>query len=126
MNKPVVGIAVGAAFGILDGATAWFTPAVRPQIVGILMGSGIKGMLVGVLSGAFARKVNSTGAGIAVGAVIGLLFAWGVAAMPQPDGSHYYLEIMLPGFITGAIIGFLTQKMGTTPKGSTYAKTNSL
>ena len=82
--------------------------------------------MIGGLSGAFARKVNSTGAGIAVGAVIGLLFAWGVAAMPQPDGSHYYLEIMLPGFITGAIIGFLTQKMGTAPKGSTYAKTNSL
>lgn len=25
----------------------------------------------------------------------------------------HYLEIMLPGFIVGAIVGFLTQKMGT-------------
>jgi hypothetical protein len=42
-------------------------------------------MLVGVASGAFARKVQSTGAGIAVGAPVGLLLAWAVAAMPQPD-----------------------------------------
>jgi hypothetical protein len=126
MNKPVVGIVVGAILGILDGATAWFTPAARPQIVGILMGSGIKGMLVGIAAGMFARKVNSTAAGIAVGAGVGLLLAWAVAAMPQPDGSHYYVQIMVPGFITGAIIGFLTQRMGTTPKGSSYAKTNSL
>jgi len=126
MNKPVVGIVVGAILGILDGATAWFTPAARPEIAGILMGSGVKGMLVGVLSGAFARKVNSTAAGIAVGAAVGLLFAWLVALMPQPDGSHYYVQIMVPGFITGAIIGFLTQRMGTAPKGSNYAKTDAL
>jgi hypothetical protein len=126
MNKPVVGIVVGAILGVLDGATAWFTPAARPMIVGILMGSGVKGMLVGVLSGLFARKVNSNAAGIAVGAGVGLLFAWLVAMNPEPDGSHYYVQIMVPGFITGAIIGFLTQRMGTAPKGSTYAKTSSL
>jgi hypothetical protein len=126
MNKPVVGIVVGAILGVLDGATAWFEPSVRPQIAGILMGSGFKGMVVGVLAGVLARKVKSTPVGIAAGAVLGLLFAWLVALMPQPDGSHYYVQIMVPGFITGAIIGFLTQRMGTAPKGSTYAKTSSL
>jgi len=126
MNKPVVGIVVGAILGILDGATAWFEPAVRPQIAGILMGSGFKGMVVGVLAGLIARKVKSTAVGIATGAALGLLFAWLVAMMPQPDGSHYYVQIMVPGFITGAIIGFLTQRLGTAPKGSTYAKTGSL
>ena len=126
MNKPVVGIVVGAILGILDGATAWFEPAVRPQIAGILMGSGFKGMVVGVLAGLIARKVKSTAVGIAAGAALGLLFAWLVAMMPQPDGSHYYVQIMVPGFITGAIIGFLTQRLGTGPKGSTYAKTGSL
>ena len=60
--------------------------------------------------------MNSTAAGIAVGAVFGLLFAWLVAMMPQPDGSHYYVQIMIPGFITGAIIGFLTQTNGDCPK----------
>jgi hypothetical protein len=126
MNKPVVGVAVGAVLGVLDGATAWFEPKVRPEIAFIMMASGVKGMLVGVLAGLFARKVKSNAAGIAVGAVVGLLFAYLVAMNPEPDGTHYYAQIMIPGFITGAIIGFLTQKMGTSPKGANYAKTNSL
>lgn len=126
MNKPVVGIAVGAILGVLDGATAWFEPAVRPQISFIMMASGVKGMVVGLLCGLLARKVNSNAAGIGAGAAIGLLFAYLVAMNPEPDGTHYYAQIMIPGFITGAIIGFLTQRMGTGPKGSTYAKTNSL
>ena len=126
MNKPVVGIAVGAILGVLDGATAWFEPKVRPQIAFIMMASGVKGMMVGVLCGLIARKVNSNAVGIGVGAGIGLLLAYLVAMNPEPDGTHYYAQIMIPGFITGAIIGFLTQRMGTAPKGSTYAKTNSL
>jgi hypothetical protein len=113
MNKIVVGLLFGAALGAIDGATAWFTPSARPQIVGILLGSTFKGLLVGILSGWFARKVQSTGLGIALGAAIGLLFAYLIAAMGDEQGHHYYLEIMLPGFVTGAIIGFLTQKMGT-------------
>ena len=31
MNKPVVGIVVGAILGIMDGATAWFTPRCVPR-----------------------------------------------------------------------------------------------
>src|SRR4051794_5557715 len=99
MNKLVAGIVVGALLGVLDGATAWFTPVVRPQIAFIMMASGVKGMLVGIACGLFARKVNSNSAGIALGAVVGLLFAWLVARNPEPDGSHYYVQIMAPGFI---------------------------
>jgi hypothetical protein len=33
--------------------------------------------------------------------------------MDAQSGKPHYLEIMLPGFVVGAIIGFLTQKMGT-------------
>ncbi len=124
MNKLWAGVLFGAALGFLDGLTAWFTPAVRPQIMGILIGSSFKGMLVGVLSGVFARKVHSVPKGIACGAALGLLFAYLVAAMPQPDGTHYYLEIMLPGFVVGGIIGFLTQCAGEGKQ--TYVKTGSL
>ena len=115
MNKPVIGIAAGAVLGIVDGATAWFTPAARPMMASILMGSCFKGMVVGVLSGVFARKVQSNAAGIGFGAVIGLIFAYFVAAMGAQNGEHYYLEIMLPGFIVGGIIGFLTQRWGDAP-----------
>ena len=79
------------------------------MIGSILVGSSIKGMLVGLLSGWFARKVDSTKWGVVVGAALGLLFAFLVAAMQH----EHYLEIMLPGFVTGAIIGFLTQRTGT-------------
>lgn len=115
MNKPLVGVLAGAVLGIVDGATAWFTPAVRDQMTGILMGSCVKGMVVGIICGLIARKVRSTAAGLLAGAGFGLLFAWLVAMMPQPDGSHYYLQIMLPGFVLGAVTGFLTQRLGTAP-----------
>jgi F0F1-type ATP synthase assembly protein I len=112
MNKIVVGLIFGAVLGFLDGASAWFYPEVRSVIASIMVGSTVKGMLVGLLSGWFARKVNSMRWGIVAGAVLGLLFAFAVATMPSETG-HHYLEIMAPGFVIGAIIGFLTQKMGT-------------
>jgi hypothetical protein len=110
MNKVLVGVVFGLILGIVDGATAWFTPEARSMMTSILIGSSIKGMLVGVLSGWYARKVQSVGKGIVVGSALGLLFAFAVALMQR----DHYLEIMLPGFIFGAIIGFLTQRMGTS------------
>jgi hypothetical protein len=117
MNKIVVGLAAGVVLGALDGATAWFYPETRPVIGGILMGSSFKGLLVGLASGWFARKVDSMTWGIALGAGIGLLLAYGVAAMDATAGKQHYLEIMLPGFVTGAIIGFTTQRAGTRAPG---------
>ena len=113
MNKILVGLIFGAVLGAIDGATAWFTPEVRSMMASIMVGSTVKGMIVGLLSGWFARKVDSVQWGIVLGSVLGLGFAYAVAAMPSETGQHYYLEIMLPGFVVGAIVGFLTQKMGT-------------
>lgn len=112
-NKIVVGLMFGLILGAVDGATAWFYPETHPLIAGIMVGSSVKGMIVGLLSGWFARKVQSTKWGIVVGASLGALFAFLVAAMDTVNGKHPYLEIMLPGFVVGAIIGFLTQRMGT-------------
>jgi hypothetical protein len=108
MNKILAGCLFGLALGAIDGATAWFYPETRSVIGGILVGSSIKGMLVGLLSGWFARKVESMKWGIVLGAALGLLFAFLVALMQR----DHYLEIMMPGFVTGAIIGFLTQRTG--------------
>lgn len=112
MNKLWVGLIFGILLGAVDGATAWFYPETRPVLASIMVGSSFKGMLVGLLSGWFARKVHSTGWGIAVGSALGLLFAFLVAVMDASKGKSHYLEIMLPGFVVGAIVGFLTQKMG--------------
>jgi hypothetical protein len=109
MNKIILGILLGGILGIFDGATAWFTPEVRNAMLGIIIGSTVKGMIAGFVAGWFARKVHNVGAGIAVGLAVGALLAFGVC---QLQGGKYYFEIMLPGSIVGAIVGWATQRYG--------------
>jgi len=113
VNKIVYGLVLGGILGIFDGLTAWFTPAVRSQLLGIVVGSTFKGIIAGVLIGFFARKVNSLPLGVLFGLGVGLLLAFGVAAMPSTTGEHYYLQIMLPGGLVGLIVGYATQKYGS-------------
>lgn len=120
MNKPVLGLLLGGALGVLDGLSALISaPEVAPQIVSIVIGSTFKGLIVGVLTGWFARKVNSLGWGIAFGLFLGALFAFLVAMMPDPSGKHYYWEIMLPGSVLGLIVGYATQRYGQAPRRQT-------
>jgi hypothetical protein len=114
VNKIVYGLILGGILGIFDGLTAWFTPAVRSQLLGIVVGSTFKGIIAGVLIGFFARKVNSLPLGVLFGLIVGLLLAFGVAAMPSATGEHYYPQIMLPGGLVGLIVGYATQKYGSS------------
>ena len=113
MNKVVYGLILGGVLGIFDGLTAWFTPDVRPQLFGIVIGSMIKGLIAGVLIGFFARKVHSLPLGIIFGLGVGLLLAFFVAHMQR----KYYFEIMLPGGLVGLIVGYATQKYGGASSG---------
>jgi hypothetical protein len=105
--------------GILDGLSALVSapndPEITSGIVGIIIGSTFKGLLVGVLTGWFSRKVNSLPAGIAVGLVLGCAFAWMIAA----SMGKYYLEIILPGSVLGVIVGFATQRYGIVKPAAT-------
>ena len=125
MNKVLIGLIVGAVLGVVDGATAWFTPEVRSQMLGIIIGSTFKGIIAGVAAGWFARKVRSVPKGIAFGFAVGLLLAFLVALSPQPSGNHYWVEIMLPGSILGGVIGWATQRYGR-PGSSPGAATAAL
>jgi len=118
MHKALLGLILGGVLGIFDGLTAWFTPAARPQLLGIVLGSTFKGLIAGLRIGYFARKVNSLPLGIFFGLSVGLLLAYAVAAM-QPGPNHYYFEIMLPGGIVGVIIGYATQRFGRAPEPAT-------
>jgi hypothetical protein len=109
MSKPVLGLVLGGILGVFDGLTAWFTPEARSLLLGIVIGSTFKGLVAGLAIGFFAKKVHSLPWGIVFGLAVGLFFAFLVAAMPQPSGKHYYFEIMLPGAIVGAIVGYATQ-----------------
>jgi len=109
MNKITIGILLGAALGLVDGLTAWFTPEARTQMIGIVIGSTVKGMIAGIAAGWFARKVNSVAGGLLFGLVVGALLAYGVVAM---QGGKYFWEIVLPGSAVGAIVGWATQRYG--------------
>jgi hypothetical protein len=113
MNKVVYGLILGGVLGILDGLTAWFTPEARSQLLSIIVGSTIKGIIAGVLIGFFARKVHSLPLGIVFGLGVGLLLAFFVAHMQ----GKYYFEIMLPGGLVGLIVGYATQKYGGSAGG---------
>ena len=39
-------------------------------------------------------------------------------SFPQPDGTHYWWEIMVPGSIVGLIVGYATQVYGAKPASS--------
>lgn len=111
MSKPLIGVIVGGVLGVIDGLTAWFTPAVRDQLAGIVIGSTLKGIIAGVAIGFFARKFHSLPLGILFGLLVGALLAYLVALMQ----GGYYFEIILPGTLVGLIVGFATQKYGKTP-----------
>jgi MFS family permease len=115
MNKLVFGLVLGGVLGIFDGLTAWFTPEVRAQLLGIVIGSTFKGVIAGAAAGYFAKKVHSLPLGILFGLGVGLLLAYLVAAMPDPTGKHYYFQIMLPGSILGAVVGYATQRYKEEP-----------
>ena len=111
MNKIVFGLIIGGALGIVDGLSSLISaPEVQDQLVGIVIGSTVKGLLAGLIIGWYARRVESVRAGIIFGFVIGLALAALVAAMPDEGGNHYWIEIMLPGSIVGLIVGYATQK----------------
>lgn len=112
MKKPLLGLLLGAVLGAFDGLTALLTPSAAPQIVGIVIGSTFKGIIVGVLVGWFAYRVRSMSKGLIVGLLVAAFFAFLIAAIPQPDGTHYWFQIMLPGSLVGLIVGYATQQYG--------------
>jgi hypothetical protein len=117
VTKPVLGLALGGALGILDGLSALVSapgdPNVKAGIAGIVIGSTIKGILTGAIIGWFAKRSPSLGAGIVFGLVVGVALAFCVSLMQALAGQPpYYWQIMLPGGILGVIVGYATFKYG--------------
>ena len=116
MSRIAVALLVGGALGILDGLTAWFTPEVRSQLLGIVVGSTVKGLIAGALIGLFARKTTRFAWTVLFGTAVGALLALGIAML---QGSHY-LEIILPGTLVGLLTGYATMRYGR-PAGAASA-----
>ena len=113
MTKPVLGLALGGVLGVFDGLSALVSapddPAIKAGIVGIVIGSTIKGLLTGALIGWFAKRATSVGSTIAFGLAVGLALAFLVCLLQKLGGQPpYYWQIMLPGGILGLIVGYAT------------------
>jgi hypothetical protein len=106
VNKLVFAVVLGGILGIFDGLTALFTPEVRSQIVGIVIGSTVKGVLTGVIIGLFARWVHSLLWGTLFGLAVGAFFAYLILLM----NPGHTLNIMLPGSLVGLIVGYAAQQ----------------
>jgi len=118
MNKPLLGLSLGAGLGVLDGLSALVSaPETAPQLAVIVVGSCGKGLVAGLIIGFFARKVHSVAAGIVFGILTSALVTIPIAIAPQPtnNGEPYFWEILIPGAIVGLIVGFATQRYGTRP-----------
>lgn len=116
MNKVMLGVVLGVVLGAIDGYGAKFSaPEVEPELMGIIIGSTFKGLIVGALIGWYALKVHSLAKGVVVGLLVSAFFAFLIAAMPNAQGGHYWVEIILPGAVLGMIVGYATQKFGNKP-----------
>ena len=106
MKKVIFATLLGGFLGIFDGLTAWFTPEVRDQIAGIVVGSTFKGLVAGALIGVFARRVRSLAWVLVFGVLVSGFFAYLVTAMQ----GKYYLQIITPGALVGLIVGYATYR----------------
>ncbi len=106
MSKPLIGVVAGTILGMIDGLSAWFSPDARPIFITIVAGSTLKGLVTGLVAGLVARRRESLMLGVATAVAVGFALSH-LAAMNQPD---HYVEIVLPGMLLGAIVGFVTQR----------------
>jgi hypothetical protein len=110
MTKPTLGALTGAGLGLVDGLSAWAYPEARVMILTIVISSTGKGVLTGAAAGWLARRWKSTAGGIAAGIAIGFVLST-LAALPvmREHPSRFY-DIVLPGMLLGAVVGFVTQR----------------
>lgn len=118
MNRPLLGLLIGAGLGVLDGLSALVSsPEVSGEIAGIVLGSSGKGLLAGIIVGVIARKLESSRLGTLIGVGVASVITFPVAHMNaahygRPD---YYWKIMLPGALVGAIVGYVVMRYGKAP-----------
>ena len=110
MTKPILGVLVGAGLGLLDGLSAWAYPEARALIVSIVISSTVKGVLTGAATAWVARRWTSIAGGIAAGVGIGFVLSIAAAVPVMSEQPPRYFDIVLPGMLLGAIVGFVTQR----------------
>lgn len=109
LTKPMLGLAAGGTLGLLDGLSGFLEPSLAPVMGSVITFSLLKGLLAGIAIGYFSQRVRSMPAGIFAGiAITGVLSLLVILR----TGMALFWDIMLPGMLLGAIVGFATQRFG--------------
>jgi len=109
LSKPMLGLAVGGVLGLMDGLSGFFEPSLAPVMGSVITFSLLKGLVAGITTGYVSERVRSM--------VLGILSGIGIAAVLSllvvlRAGMALFLDIMIPGMLLGAIVGFATQRFG--------------
>lgn len=116
MNKALLGLILGTVLGAVDGLAAGLYPkvmAVEGKLLFIALASSCKGLVAGLITGFIARKYRNLPVGIFLGFLIAVLVSLMPAITYDPElGKTPFWEIMIPGSICGAIVGYATQRYG--------------
>src|SRR4029077_9024993 len=112
-TKPMLGLVVGGTLGLLDGLSGFFEPSLAPLMGSVITFSLLKGLLAGIATGYVSQRVHSMALGILSGIAIASLLSLLVILRA---GMALFLDILLPGMLLGAIVGFATQRFGRAKK----------
>jgi hypothetical protein len=108
-TKPMLGLTVGGILGLLDGLSGFLEPSLAPVMGSVITFSLLKGLLAGIAIGYFSQRIRSMLAGVFAGiAIAGVLSLLVILRA----GMALFLDILLPGMLLGAIVGFATQRFG--------------
>src|SRR4029077_20933770 len=110
VTKPMLGLAVGGVLGSIDGLSGFLEPSLAPVMGSVITFSLLKGLVSGIAIGYFSQKVRSMTASIVAGIAIAGVLSFLVILRA---GMALFWDILLPGMLLGAIVGFATQRFGT-------------
>jgi len=119
LTKPMLGLAVGGVLGLLDGLSGFFEPSLTPVMGSVITFSLLKGLLAGITTGYVSQRVHSMLLGILAG--IGIAATLSLLVILRA-GMALFWDILLPGMLLGAIVGFATQRFGRTKKSAVPAQ----
>lgn len=109
VSKPVLGVTVGGVLGLLDGLSGYLEPSLASKMLQVVTFSAGKGLLCGLIIGWVSQKVHSMIIGIFAGVGIAAALSYLVVLHA---GMALLWDILLPGMLLGAVVGFATQKFG--------------
>jgi len=109
ITKPMLGLAVGGTLGLLDGLSGFLEPSLAPLMTSVITFSLLKGLVSGAAIGYFSKRVHSMLFGILAGVLIASAFS---LLLILKAGMALFFDIMLPGMLLGAVVGFATQRFG--------------